>query len=116
MTTFLISLQVIISVLLVIVVLLQFGKGAEGGFTAGSGASQNIFTSSSKSNFLTKLTTILAISFIVNCIVLGKVLTNQNKKSILDGKADLINVQLNSSAPAPSASAAVPASPTPEKK
>ena len=43
MITFLIVLHVIICILLVVAVLLQFGKGAEMGAVMGSGASQAVF-------------------------------------------------------------------------
>ena len=59
MVTMLIVLHVIICVLLVVTVLLQFGKGAETGAIMGSGASQAVFSSSAKGNFMTKTTTIL---------------------------------------------------------
>ena len=53
--------HVIVCVLLSIVVLVQFGKGAEAGAMMGSGSSQAIFTSNSKGNFFTKLTTALPV-------------------------------------------------------
>ena len=59
----LIILHVIVCILLTVVVLLQFGKGAEAGAMMGSGSSQAIFTSSAKGNFFTKMTTALAIAF-----------------------------------------------------
>ena len=88
MLTTLIILHVFICVLLVITVLLQFGKGAEmGAVMGGGGASQAIFSSSSKGNFFTKLTTFLAIGFMVNSIVLSTLKSREAKNSLFDQEA-----------------------------
>jgi preprotein translocase subunit SecG len=87
MTTFLIVLHVIICILLVVTVLLQFGKGAEMGAIMGGGASQAVFSSSAKGNFMTKLTSILAIGFMVNSIVLTTMKSREARKSLFDNEA-----------------------------
>lgn len=87
MITFLIVLHVIICVLLVVTVLLQFGKGAEMGAVMGGGASQAVFSSSAKGNFMTKLTTILAIGFMINSIVLTTMKSRDAKRSLFDNEA-----------------------------
>ena len=87
MITMLVTLHVVICVLLVVTVLLQFGKGAEMGAVMGGGASQAVFSSSAKGNFLTKLTTILAIGFMVNSIVLTTLKSRDSKKSLFDNEA-----------------------------
>ncbi len=99
MMSFLIVLHVIICVLLVVTVLLQFGKGAEMGAVMGGGASQAVFSSSAKGNFMTKLTTILAIGFMVNSIVLTTLKSREAKKSLFDNEAP-IAAPLNSDAEA----------------
>jgi preprotein translocase subunit SecG len=117
MTTLLISLHVIICVLLVITVLLQFGKGAEMGAIMGAGASQAVFSSSAKGNFMTKLTTILAIGFMVNSIILTTIKSKEAKKSLFDNEApvaaplnsdsqDLSKKQIETQAPSSSVPAA----------
>lgn len=98
MMTILVVLHVVICVLLVVTVLLQFGKGAEmGAIMGGGGASQAIFSSSAKGNFLTKLTTILAIGFMVNSIVLTTMKSRESKKSLFDNEAP-VAAPLNSDA------------------
>lgn len=87
MVTMLIALHVVICVLLVITVLLQFGKGAEMGAVMGGGASQAVFSSSAKGNFLTKTTTVLAIGFMVNSIVLTTIKSREAKRSLFDNEA-----------------------------
>lgn len=112
--TFLIALHVMICVLLVITVLLQFGKGAEMGAVMGGGASQAIFSSSAKGNFMTKLTTILAIGFMINSIVLTTVKSREAKRSLFDSEAPVAaplnsDIQGDKAAPA----AAEPTAPVP---
>ena len=87
MMTFLIALHVVICVLLVVTVLLQFGKGAELGAIMGGGASQAVFSSSAKGNFMTKLTSILAIGFMLNSIVLTTMKSREAKRSLFDNEA-----------------------------
>jgi preprotein translocase subunit SecG len=87
MITFLIVLHVIICILLVVAVLLQFGKGAEMGAIMGGGASQAVFSSSAKGNFMTKTTSVLAIAFMVNSIVLTTMKSRESKRSLFDNEA-----------------------------
>lgn len=83
----LIILHVIVCILLTVVVLLQFGKGAEAGAMMGSGSSQAIFTSSAKGNFFTKMTTALAIAFMVNSVALTVLTSKESTDSLLDNEA-----------------------------
>lgn len=100
-----------ICVLLVITVLIQFGRGAEAGvFSSSSSGSQGIFSSSTKSNFLTKFTTVCAILFMLSSISLGILKSRQAHQSILDGTTNEVNVApLNSDAPNSADPAAAPA-------
>ncbi len=68
---------------IIILVLLQHGKGAEMGASFGSGASQTIFGSQGTGSFLTKLTTIFALLFAITSISLSFFVnkTNQSKVS-----------------------------------
>jgi preprotein translocase subunit SecG len=87
MVSALIVLHVIICILLVVTVLLQFGKGAEMGAIMGGGASQAVFSSSAKGNFMTKLTTVLAIGFMVNSIILTTIKSRESRSSLFDSEA-----------------------------
>lgn len=87
MMTFLIVLHVMICILLIVTVLLQFGKGAELGAVMGGGASQAVFSSSAKGNFMTKLTTILAVGFMVNSIILTYKISADARRSAFDTEA-----------------------------
>ena len=63
-------LHILVCVALIMIVLLQAGKGAEMGAAFG-GASQTIFGSSGAMGFLTKLTTIAAIIFMITSLLLA---------------------------------------------
>lgn len=97
MVTTLIVLHVVICILLVVTVLLQFGKGAETGAIMGGGASQAVFSSSAKGNFMTKLTTALAIGFMVNSIILTTIKSRESRSSLFDNEAP-VAAPLNSDA------------------
>ena len=62
--------HVIVCIGLILVVLLQTGKGAEIGAVFGGGSSSTIFGSSGAGNFLTKLTTAMAIVFMITSLTL----------------------------------------------
>ena len=70
MGTALVILHLVVCVALVLVVLLQTGKGAELGAAFG-GASQTIFGSSGATPFLAKLTTVMAVVFMLTSLVLA---------------------------------------------
>ncbi|MCS5515622.1 preprotein translocase subunit SecG [Pseudomonas qingdaonensis] len=56
---------------LVVLVLLQQGKGAEAGASFGAGASNTVFGSQGSATFLSKFTAILAASFFITALGLG---------------------------------------------
>lgn len=63
-------IHVLVSVVLVLVVLLQAGKGASMGATFG-GSSQTVFGSSGPSTFLGKMTTWVAVVFMLTSLALS---------------------------------------------
>ena len=63
-------LHVLVCFALILIVLLQAGKGAEMGAAFG-GASQTIFGSSGAMGFLTKLTTVAAVIFMITSLILA---------------------------------------------
>jgi preprotein translocase subunit SecG len=67
--TVIIVVHVLVCVALILIVLLQAGKGAEMGAAFG-GASQTIFGSAGAMGFLSKLTTIAAIIFMITSLLL----------------------------------------------
>jgi len=64
-------LQILVSVALVGLVLLQQGKGADAGAAFGSGGSGTIFGSRGSASFLSRATAVLAAVFFCNSIALA---------------------------------------------
>jgi preprotein translocase subunit SecG len=71
MITAIAIIHVIVSIALILIVLLQTGRGSEIGAAFGSGSSQTIFGSSGSSGFMTKLTTVAVVIFMVTSLVLA---------------------------------------------
>ncbi|HOJ70844.1 MAG TPA: preprotein translocase subunit SecG [Syntrophorhabdaceae bacterium] len=71
MLTVIAIIHIIISVALILIVLLQTGRGSEIGAAFGSGSSQTLFGSSGSSSFMTKLTTAAVIVFMVTSLLLA---------------------------------------------
>jgi preprotein translocase subunit SecG len=67
--TIIVVLHVLVCIALILIVLLQAGKGAEMGAAFG-GASQTIFGSAGAMGFLSKLTTVAAIIFMITSLLL----------------------------------------------
>ena len=69
--------QVVVAVSLIGFILIQHGKGADAGAAFGSGASSTVFGSQGSGNFLTRTTTVLALLFLSNSLVLGYMATQR---------------------------------------
>ena len=66
-----IVIHVVLCIALIGIVLLQKGKGADIGATFGGAGSQTLFGSSGPSTLLGKVTTVIAILFMVTSLFLG---------------------------------------------
>jgi len=69
--------QVLLSVTLITLVLIQHGKGADAGAAFGSGASASVFGARGSGNFLSKATGIVAALFFVICLSLAYISSNR---------------------------------------
>jgi len=67
----LLSFHVIIAVLIIALILLQKGKGADMGSAFGAGASGTIFGAKGSANFLSRTTAILATIFFITSLALA---------------------------------------------
>ncbi len=94
-------IHVIVSIGLILVVLLQTGKGAEVGAVFG-GSSATIFGSSGAGNFLTKLTSGMAIVFMFTSLALGYFAGRKPSATIFDSRTPPVT------APAAPAQSAAP--------
>ena len=79
----LISLHVLVSFILILVVLLQTGKGADLAGAFGGGGSQTAFGSRGAATFLTKMTTTAAVVFMLTSFGLA-ILSSRGSASILE--------------------------------
>src|SRR6188768_121614 len=82
-------IHVIVSIGLILVVLLQTGKGAEVGAVFG-GSSATIFGSSGAGNFLTRLTTGMAIVFMITSLTLGYFTAKRPSATVFDNRAPAV--------------------------
>jgi len=73
--------QVLLSVSLIALVLMQHGKGADAGAAFGSGASASVFGARGSGNFLSKATAIIAALFFIVCLSLAYVSSNREVPS-----------------------------------
>jgi preprotein translocase subunit SecG len=83
MSTILIIVHVIVSIALIMIVLLQTGKGADMGAAFGGGASQTLFGSTGASTFLSKATTGAAIIFMLTSLALAYISSHRTTDSIV---------------------------------
>jgi len=82
------AVHVILCVFLIAVVLLQTGKGADMGAVFGGG-SQTLFGSGGAGNFLTRLTTGMAIGFMLTSLILTYSSTRTGGSDLLDRLPDV---------------------------
>ena len=114
-------IHVVACIVLVLVVLLQAGKGADMGAVFG-GASSTIFGSSGAGNFLTRLTTGAAVVFMTTSLALTYVGSHGGQSTIMPERglpkaapvepaadAETAAVADDAAAPAPAAGDAAPA-------
>ena len=103
MFTLVVILHVVVSLIIIGLVLLQAGKGADIGSAFGGAGSQAVFGSMSTPTVLGKLTTVVAVLFMVTSFSLS-ILSHKRAVSIMP-----------SSAPAPATAPAAPAAPAGQK-
>ena len=70
MTSILIGLHIVVSIALIVIVLLQMGKGAQAGASFGAGGSQAMFGSTG-GNFMSKVTVAAAVIFMLTSLTLA---------------------------------------------
>jgi preprotein translocase subunit SecG len=101
MSIFLIIVHILVCIALIMIVLLQTGKGADMGAAFGGGSSQTLFGSTGASTFLSKATTAAAVIFMLTSLGLAYLSGHHNVESVVTNK------------PVPVESQAAPATGTP---
>jgi len=90
MENLLIFFYILISISLILIILLQQGKGSDIGSAFGAGSSNTMFGSSSSSNPLTKVTAILAAIF----LILSLSITYMSRSSMIE-ESPIIEIEIN---------------------
>ncbi|MCM8814563.1 MAG: preprotein translocase subunit SecG [Candidatus Omnitrophica bacterium] len=106
MITILIVIHLIISILLIAAVLLQSGKGSTMANVFGGGGMETVFGAETPA-IMNRITTALAVLFMVNCILLTTLSFKHGGPSVIQRE-----LQKKSSPSAPVESPAGPSSPT----
>tara|TARA_B100001778_G_scaffold255576_1_gene215701 strand:- start:51 stop:350 length:300 start_codon:yes stop_codon:yes gene_type:complete len=90
MENLLIFFYILISISLILIILLQQGKGSDIGSAFGAGSSNTMFGSSSSSNPLTKVTAFLAAIF----LILSLSITYISRSSMIE-ESPIIEVEID---------------------
>ncbi|MEX2209168.1 MAG: preprotein translocase subunit SecG [Myxococcota bacterium] len=111
MTLLLEIVYIVVCVFLIVVVLLQHGKGADIGVSLGAGSSNTVFGARGAGNFLTKLTTVSAVLFMVLAFTLARFAADDTAEDLLgvpasDAPAELEEIPV----PDPAAESTAPPS------
>lgn len=111
MYAFITALHVVVCILLILIVLLQTGKGAEMGAAFG-GSTQTVFGSSGPAGFLNKMTTAVAVLFMVTSLLLCYLSGRVSMPTIMDeqvGQTEQAAPPAAEQLPAPAAEEKLPA-------
>jgi len=115
----LITLHILVSLALIVIVLLQSGKGAEMGASFGSGGSQSVFGAGGGNTFMSKLTTSAAIIFMLTSLTLAYLGGKSGSSSIMPTKSQAVKPTAKPAPGAPGAptggtAPAQPGAPSPQ--
>lgn len=87
MHSFVLVVHIILAVLMIALILVQHGKGADAGASFGGGGAATVFGASGSGNFLTRVTAILTALFFVTSLTLAvfakKQTTEADRKSVV---------------------------------
>ena len=103
MQSFITAIHIVAAALLVLVVLIQKGKGAEISASF-AGSSQTVFGTSGGANFFTRFTSVCAVVFMVTSITLT-IMGGQQRKSVFE------NAPISASKPAGTTAPTAPVAP-----
>jgi preprotein translocase subunit SecG len=110
-TNILIVAHVLVALVIIGLVLLQHGKGADMGSGFGGGASGSLFGATGSANFLSRTTAVLATIFFVLSLTLAYVATKKPVESGAGGVMDAVRQQQQQTKPAAEESKPKPPAP-----
>ncbi|KEQ00713.1 Preprotein translocase subunit SecG [Snodgrassella alvi SCGC AB-598-J21] len=76
--TLILIVNIFAALSVIVLVLMQQGKGADAGAAFGSGSAQGVFGAAGNANFLSRSTAIAATVFFVTCLALGYISTHRH--------------------------------------
>jgi preprotein translocase subunit SecG len=98
MITFLLIVHILVSIALIAIVLIQGGKGAEIGATFGAGASQTVFGATGGKSFVGRMTTVVAVVFMLTSLGLTYFYARPGSTSVMPTQ---VTAEQQEAAPAP---------------
>ena len=109
MTILLIIIHVIVCIALILIVLLQTGKGADIGAAFGGGSSNTLFGSDGASTFLSKATAGAAIVFMLTSLTLAYLSSHRTTTSVVTDMPAVVETKAPEASPAAGAAPAATA-------
>ena len=106
----LLTVHILVSVLLVIAILLQAGKGSDLGAVFGGSGSQALFGTAGPMDFIKKATIVLVVLFMINSLLLGYVVKARPTASVMSTSSKAKTTQ---TMPASAKQPVLPAAPAP---
>ena len=104
----LLTVHILVALVIIGLVLMQHGKGADMGAAFGSGASGSLFGASGSANFLSRTTGVLAAVFFATSLSLAYVASNKPKTTGSVMQETVQSVPVSQPAPASGETPAVP--------
>ena len=89
MATFILTIHIAACILLILIVLLQTGKGATMGASLGGGGSQALFGSAGPATILNKITTGIAVLFMLTSLTLAYTASHKADNSVMPDTAPI---------------------------
>jgi preprotein translocase subunit SecG len=108
LTNLMLTIQVLSAIGIIVLVLLQQGKGADMGAAFGSGSAGSVFGASGSANFLSRFTAVLAVVFFVATLALSYLAT-QNRRPSDAGSVMQSAPEVPTGVPVPSSPSSAPA-------
>jgi preprotein translocase subunit SecG len=118
LTAFILVIHVVVCVALILIILLQTGKGADIGAAFGGGSSQTIFGSTGATPFLSKVTIGAAVVFMITSIILTYFADKGfgvRERSIVSEQSVPVSSPVGQGVPAPNGTTQTGGGETPEK-
>lgn len=103
MFSIVLTIHLVVAFILIVLVLVQHGKGADAGANFGGGSSQSVFGGGGSNNFLLKVTSVVAAIFFVTSLTLAYLGAKQDKgyKSVVQHPVTTTEKKNNNDTKAP---------------